>query len=385
MNRPPRVFISYSWTSEDYKAIVLHLAEDLRCDGVDVILDQWDLRSGHDKFAFMEQSIEKADKVLVLCDKEYAEKANSKEGGVGTETSIITPEVYGKSVQEKFIPVIMESFNTLPTYLKSRIGIDYRENRREKGYKEILRVIYNRPALIKPELGTPPKWLDASEKIDVAVSDEPVKENQIEIASGQCGSSITWTLEKSGKLHIKGVGAMWKTTAFENPTWYPYKEIITDVIIDNTVQELSDFAFAEYTNLSSIILGQIETIGQSALEGCISLKSISIPSSINNIKNYAFRDCKGLKSVYFEGAFPFENCIVLYPPGSFRYKVGQNEGYMPFEGVGTIDAFYDVNRGKTGKTYVLYGYDFHDSNDRWPNIIDYNWGAKKINWKPFKR
>ena len=66
--------------------------------------------------------------------------------------------------------------------------------------------------------------------------------------------SITWTLEKSGKLHIKGVGAMWKTTAFENPTWYPYKEIITDVIIDNTVQELSDFAFAGYTNLSSIIL-----------------------------------------------------------------------------------------------------------------------------------
>ena len=113
MNRPPRVFISYSWTSEDYKAIVLHIAEDLRCDGVDVVLDQWDLRSGHDKFAFMEQSIEKADKVLVLCDKEYAEKANSKEGGVGTETSIITPEVYGKSVQEKFIPVIMESFNTV--------------------------------------------------------------------------------------------------------------------------------------------------------------------------------------------------------------------------------------------------------------------------------
>ena len=74
MSNPPTVFISYSWTSDEYKAIVLQLAEALVDKSVDVILDRWDLHAGHDRFAFMEQSIEKADKVLVLCDKKYTFK-----------------------------------------------------------------------------------------------------------------------------------------------------------------------------------------------------------------------------------------------------------------------------------------------------------------------
>lgn len=122
----PKVFISYSWSSPDYKSLVLQLDKDLMHDGVEVILDQWDLRSGHDKFAFMEQSIARADKVLILCDKVYVEKANLRTGGVGTETAIITPDVYGHYDQEKFIPVVMESFEVMPTYLRNRIGIDLR-------------------------------------------------------------------------------------------------------------------------------------------------------------------------------------------------------------------------------------------------------------------
>lgn len=36
------------------------------------------------------------DKVLIICDKGYKEKADDREGGVGTETQIITPTLYGK-------------------------------------------------------------------------------------------------------------------------------------------------------------------------------------------------------------------------------------------------------------------------------------------------
>lgn len=164
MRNPPKVFISYSWTSEDYKATVLKFAEALVDKSVDVILDRWDLLSGHDRFAFMEQSIKKADKVLVLCDKKYTEKANARDGGVGTETAIITPDVYGHSNQEKFIPIIMEDFKCMPTYFKSRLGIDFRDGHRVQGFEEILRAIYNRPANVKPPLGNPPEWV--KEKTD---------------------------------------------------------------------------------------------------------------------------------------------------------------------------------------------------------------------------
>jgi SEFIR domain len=44
----PKTFISYSWTSKDHERWVLDLATALRDNGVDVILDKWDLREGHD-------------------------------------------------------------------------------------------------------------------------------------------------------------------------------------------------------------------------------------------------------------------------------------------------------------------------------------------------
>lgn len=163
MNNPPKVFISYSWTSEEYKAIVLQLAEALVDKSVDVILDRWDLHVGYDRYAFMEHSIDKADKVLILCDKKYTEKANAREGGVGTETAIITPDVYENHEQEKFIPVIMEDFKCVPAYLKSRLGIDFRDGHRDQGFEELLRTIYNQPLHVKPPLGKPPSWLNESE------------------------------------------------------------------------------------------------------------------------------------------------------------------------------------------------------------------------------
>ncbi|MGN8649159.1 TIR domain-containing protein [Eubacterium pyruvativorans] len=164
MNTSPVVFISYSWKCDDYIDQIRSLAEKLRSNGIDVILDQWDLKPGYDKFVFMEKSIEKADKVLIMCDESYAEKANNRRGGVGVETTIITPEVYDRFNQEKFIPVIMDGQEYMPIYLRNRIGIDFRETRKEKGYEELVRVIYNKPEKSKPELGPTPGWLGDSSK-----------------------------------------------------------------------------------------------------------------------------------------------------------------------------------------------------------------------------
>ena len=57
IDRTPRVFISYSWTSTKFQQQVKELAERLVHDGVDVVLDIWDLKDGQDKFHFMEQCV----------------------------------------------------------------------------------------------------------------------------------------------------------------------------------------------------------------------------------------------------------------------------------------------------------------------------------------
>ena len=85
---PPKIFISYSWSSVAHENRVRELAERLMSDGVLVVLDKWDLKEGQDKFKFMEQMVNDPSikRVLIICDKEYAEKADERKGGAGTES-----------------------------------------------------------------------------------------------------------------------------------------------------------------------------------------------------------------------------------------------------------------------------------------------------------
>ena len=121
----PKAFISYSWTSPAHQEWVLRLATELQESGVDVTFDKWDLKEGHDAHAFMERTVTDPtiEKVIVVCDKIYAEKADGRSGGVGTEAQIITPELYGRKSQDKFVAVIAESDSQglpcLPTFLKA--------------------------------------------------------------------------------------------------------------------------------------------------------------------------------------------------------------------------------------------------------------------------
>lgn len=160
-----KVFISYSWAVQ---ARVVELANRLIDDGIDVILDVWDLKPGHDKYAFMEQSVNdpSVDKVLIICDQTYTTKADMRQGGVGDETVIISPEIYGRVKQEKFIPIAFEADADgkayIPHYLKSRIYFDLstEDDRYEVEYEKLLRNIYDMPQFKKPVLGKKPEWLE---------------------------------------------------------------------------------------------------------------------------------------------------------------------------------------------------------------------------------
>lgn len=161
-----KIFISYSWTTPKHEKWVLDLAERLVSDGVDVVLDKWNLKPGEDKYSFMERMVtdEDINKVLIICDSKYKEKADSRNGGVGTETQIITPELYTKVNQRKYIPIIAEygeSFESyIPAYAKSLIGIDLASaSDFEKNYEELLRDIYDKPRYVKPKLGKMPSFL----------------------------------------------------------------------------------------------------------------------------------------------------------------------------------------------------------------------------------
>lgn len=195
----PKVFISYSWVVADK---VLELAERLvNPGGVDVILDKWDLKEGHDKYAFMEQAVNNPEitHVLLICDKSYADKANGRTGGVGDETVIISAEVYGKMEQEKFIPIVFEKNDKgnpyLPAYVKTRIYFDLSdEDTYEEQYERLLRNLHGKPAHRKPKLSAPPEWLN-DEDISFSAIRDLVK--QLKGGSGKSSSKTDFILRRS--------------------------------------------------------------------------------------------------------------------------------------------------------------------------------------------
>ncbi len=171
---PPKLFISYSWTDPQHEQWVVDLAEKLVASGVDVKLDKWDLGVGQDAIVFMEQMVTDSTirKVLMIVDKNYAEKADAREGGVGTETQIISKEMYDDQQQDKFAALVLDKNDKgnvyLPAYYKSRIYIDFSEpQNHEKEFEKLLRWIFDKPLHVKPAIGKQPAFLSDETRIEI--------------------------------------------------------------------------------------------------------------------------------------------------------------------------------------------------------------------------
>lgn len=100
---------------------------------------------------------------------------------------------------------------------------------------------------------------------------------------GSCGSDVSWVMDDSNTLTINGAGYM--TNYFNGysdgftPWYFRRQEIETSVIENGVIY-----------------------IGNYALEGCLKLKSVTIPNTITEIGNYAFRRCGNLTDVYYNGS-----------------------------------------------------------------------------------
>jgi len=156
----PVVFISYSWDDETHKDWVLSLANRLCSDGVDVLLDRFELSPGKNLPYFVESSIEKAQRVIIVFTEEYKRKADERLGGVGYEYSIMNADLYSRQTDnEKIIPILRKGSkdSSIPTFMQQFIHIDVRNDKKfENSYLDLLREIYNEPGIQKPNIGLKP-------------------------------------------------------------------------------------------------------------------------------------------------------------------------------------------------------------------------------------
>jgi hypothetical protein len=96
----------------------------------------------------------------VLNDSKYAKKADKRSDGAGTESPIISRQVYEKVQQEKFISIVLEFDDEnqpfLPIFFESRIYIDFSTH---EHWEQLIRRLYGKPLYQKPKLDKVPLYI----------------------------------------------------------------------------------------------------------------------------------------------------------------------------------------------------------------------------------
>lgn len=151
-----KVFISYSHDSPEHLERVLSLSDRLRRDGIDCLIDQYEIspRQGWPRWTMSQ--IEEARFVLVICSETYHRRVRGREEtgkGLGAkwEGAVITQELYDSEADnDKFIPVLFSSEDAdyIPVYLRgaTRYVLD-------DDYEDLYRHLTNQPKHVRPALG----------------------------------------------------------------------------------------------------------------------------------------------------------------------------------------------------------------------------------------
>ena len=172
----------------------------------------------------------------------------------------------------------------------------------------------------------PAEEAPAENAAEEALTDEPLDEPEealeLDGESGTCGDNLTWTLE-DGVLTISGTGAMADYYSW-NPPW-------------------------KGLSVSSIVVEEgVTSIGYGAFY-FLYAETISLPASLNSIRDFAFRGCYSLKSVSVasgSSSFKAEDGILFSKDGTtiVHYPAGRaGTSYAIPDGVTSIGrcAFLD--------------------------------------------
>ena len=219
------------------------------------------------------------------------------------------------------------------------------------------------------------------------------------VASGTCGSNMTWKLDLEGILTISGEGSMYdyfySPYGGTVPPWNSYAGEITAVVMTEGITYIGDYAFDDCTAITEITIpASVTEMGTGVFHFCGSLarirvasgstafasvdgvlfsadkttlvafpaaknaSSYTIPDTVTTVADYAFYRCKNLTEIQFgknvtsTGIYAFANTALtaVTVPSSVT-----DFGYGAFSGCSNLGS-----ATIPGSVGVIGGYTFSD-------------------------
>ena len=124
-----KAYVAYKWESGEHVSWVRRFAADLRAEGVEAILDQWDVRYGESFTTFMQRRISEADVILFVITPGAVAAAESVDGQGGAlqfEVQMMNARRIADGVR---IIGVYRSGDRPPHYLRDHRYVDFREDR----------------------------------------------------------------------------------------------------------------------------------------------------------------------------------------------------------------------------------------------------------------
>jgi SEFIR domain len=158
----PKVFVSYSHDDDNHQKRILGLAERLRADGFETMIDHYVEGTPPQGWPrWMLSQIDWADYILLVCTKTYYRRFRGQEAsdggkGVDWEGAIITNELYDKkSSSTRFVPVLFDSVDSdyIPEPVRS---FSFYVLTSESAYTKLTDYLAGVAGIQPAELGPPP-------------------------------------------------------------------------------------------------------------------------------------------------------------------------------------------------------------------------------------
>lgn len=148
---------------------------------------------------------------------------------------------------------------------------------------------------------------------------ETIKTDGNVIDTMAIGSNVNAVLYSSGKMVISGNGAIDKEISTYDYAWNKYRDVITEIVIEEGVVYIPPEAFVRCSKLESVVIPETVTSLENTFIDCPSLKEVSVPDGVSNkgafarctalevvrigdnvaeIGNSSFQDCSSLTTIY---------------------------------------------------------------------------------------